>query len=170
MSTEDKSAQTQSTETTKTLEDLPVESEKKFSQEDLNRILADRLRPLKEKAEAYDKAQEEAKSEAQREQEARVKAEARVVELEAVEARRKAGDDAKLPASFAGLITGSTAEEIASSVEQVQAAYLEATKATENGKTKPQPDPSQGQGLGVTQVTDSVAQARTMYSQKFKKS
>jgi len=95
--------------------------EPKFSQADVDRIIAGRLAPVKEKADAYDKQIEAAKTDAQRQQDTLEQMRAENAVLKAAQARRDAATAANLPASAIGLVTGDTPEQIDLSVKAVQA-------------------------------------------------
>lgn len=141
-----------------------AEPEAKFTQADLDRIIAARLAPLKEKADAYDKAQEAAKTEAERQADARQALEAELAGYKAAEARRQAVEAANLPPEVAGLVTGSTAEQIAASVEQVKEVVAKLT-----GPRTPRPDKHQGLGPSIPAAPMSVAQVRQRQSEKYRK-
>ena len=113
--------------------------EPKFSQADVDRIIAGRLAPVKEKADAYDKQIEAAKTDAQRQQDELDKMRAENAVLKAAQARRDAAMAANLPASAIGLVTGDTPEQIDLSVKAVQALIQEL-----GAPRTPAPDPSAG--------------------------
>ena len=138
----------------------PPAPERTFTQADVDRIIAARIAGLREKAEAYDKAQEAAKTESQKQAEEMARMRAELDSFKAAEACRKAASDARLPPAFAALVRGVTEEEIAESVKLAEAAYAEAV-----GPKVPQPDRSQGRGPAQP-VVASVAQARDKYAQE----
>lgn len=127
----------------------PAKDEAHFTQADVDRILAGRIGPLKEKADAYDKQVEASKTEAQKQAEAMSALKAENDRMKAAEARRSAGLAAKLPANALAYITGSTDEEIAASVKGLQTLVEEL-----GGAHAPNPDPTQGR---VPTKTDSGA-------------
>ena len=141
------------------------EEPKLFTQADLDRIIGQRLAPMKEKADAFDKAQEAAKSEAQRQADALAAAQAENMALKAAEARRQAALTAGLSPEASDLVTGSTPEEIDASVKKVQAAL----KATQPVPHKPLPDPSQHRQVigGATGGSTSVRESRDRFAARY---
>lgn len=115
------------------------DTEAKFTQADIDRIVAARVGPLQTKAAEYDKLIDSQKTEAQRQADNLARLEAENTSLKAVQARRQAGEAAKLPVEALDLITGTTPEEISASVEKVQALIT-----TISGPQTPKPNPLQG--------------------------
>lgn len=143
------------------------ETGRTFTQADLDRIIASRIAPLKEKAEAYDKAQDAAKTEAQLATEKAAKLEAEVAAYRAAEARQKAAADAGLSPEWAKAVHGTTPEEIAQSVETLKG--LAATQTGQKPAVQATPKSTLGQGPGTPSVS-SVTSEREKYALKYKKS
>ena len=93
--------------------------ERTFTQEEVNRMVADRLKRERSKYEGYVKADEadEAKSRAE-------KAEAELAELKGVaeraEAVAAAADKAGVPVEFVQMLNGTDAEELVEQIERVK--------------------------------------------------
>jgi len=135
---------------------------KTFTQEDVNRIVGERVASLKAKADAYDKAQDAAKTEAQRQADLIAGLQNQVAAYEAAVARRQAAEAAHLPPEAVALVTGTTDQEINESIAQIQAVVISLTQPR-----RPAPDPSQGRGPGNAHATATVAEARDKYSKKY---
>jgi len=129
------------------------EGEKKFTQADVDRILANRLGPLKEKAAAWDKQAEANKSDQQRSVEALAALQAKVTAYEQADVRRQAAQDAGLSPAGAALVTGDTPEAIAASITAIQALLKETT----GGSGKLPVDPNQGRSNQQSPSTDWLA-------------
>jgi hypothetical protein len=116
------------------------------SQEELNRVIADRVarerakfkdyNDLKSKATQFDAIAEAQKTEMQRIQERTVQAEKRAAELERELTRSQVAVAKKLPPELAVRLRGETPEELAADADSL----LALMKASTNVK----PDPSQG--------------------------
>lgn len=124
-----------------------IVSEKKFTQADLDRIIASRVAPLQQKASEYDKLVESQKSESQKQAETLARLQAENDAFKAGQARREAAKTAQLPVEAYDLVAGSTEAEIQASVETVKALIM-----TLQGPRTPQPDPAQG-GTGHTPIS-----------------
>ncbi|MCL1838664.1 MAG: hypothetical protein FWG47_05035 [Propionibacteriaceae bacterium] len=119
----------------------PVKDELKFTQTDLDKIIAGRIAPLQAKAAEYDKLVEAQKTDAQRQADKLGALQAKLEAYEAAEARREAAKVASLPPEAHDLVTGSTPEEIGASVAKVAALI-----ASIGAPRTPAPVPAAGQG------------------------
>jgi hypothetical protein len=145
------------------------------SQEDLDRIISDRLTRERGKYADYDslraaaaelaKLKDAQKSDAERQADLLAKLTAERDQLAARDLRRQIADAKGLPAESVDLLTGSTREEIETAADKLAA--LIGRKA---GPEKPdkRPDPSQGQGAPKPRA--SVEEAREHYRAKYKQS
>jgi len=128
----------------------PGKDEARFTQADLDRIIASRVGPLQQKAAEYDKLLDSQKTEAQRQADALKALEAENAAFKAAETRRQAAAAANLPAEAHDLVTGNTPDEIDASIKKLAALLTIAA----GPKTLP-PNPSAGKaGVAAEQGGD----------------
>ena len=134
--------------------EAPATTERTFTQADVDRIIASRVAPLQAKAAEYDKMLDSQKTDAQRQADMIARLEAENAAFRAGEIRRQAAIAAKLPPEAHALVTGTTAEEIAESVKQVQALVTSL-----GGPRPPAPVPGLGQVNQTPPAGDWLRQA-----------